>query len=132
MVNDWRRGLVYWVRNYLAELTGASIYRIPRRWCLILRRRTGGRREGKSPGSTNVAFTEARLSAKDGLPIAVHCDVVMLLGTWRTDGKRPTLARIVSAGRRTCGYGEPSSDRVHVYLGAKIFHSPWLSTLHQS
>jgi hypothetical protein len=53
---------------------------------LIWRRRAGGRREGKSPGSANVAFTEARLPVKDELPIAVHCDVVMLLGTWRTGG----------------------------------------------
>jgi hypothetical protein len=48
MVNDWRRGLVHGLRNYLAELTGASIYRIPRWWRLILRRRAGGRTEGKS------------------------------------------------------------------------------------
>jgi hypothetical protein len=46
MVDYQRRGLVHWMRNYLAELTGASIYRIPRRWSLIWRRRAGGRREG--------------------------------------------------------------------------------------
>jgi hypothetical protein len=117
------------MHNYLAELTGASIYRIPWRWRLIWRRCAGDRREGKSPGSANVAFIEARLLVKDGLPIAVHYDVEMLLGMWRMGGKRSTPARIISVGRRISGYGEPSSDRVRTYPGDKIFYSPWLSTL---
>jgi hypothetical protein len=83
MVNDLGRELVHWVRNNLAELTGASIYREQWRWRLIWRRRAIDRREGKSPRSANVAFTEARLPTMDKLPITVHCDVVMLLGTWR-------------------------------------------------
>ena len=80
---------MHWVRNNLEELTGASIYREQWRWRLICTRRVGDRSEGKSPGSANVAFTEARLPAMDGLPITVHCDVVMLLGTWHRyeDGK---------------------------------------------
>jgi hypothetical protein len=47
-VDDPSQGLVRWMRNYLAELTGVAIYRVLRRWRLILRRRAGGRREGKS------------------------------------------------------------------------------------
>jgi hypothetical protein len=129
MVDDQRQELVHWVRNNLAELTGASIYRFHQWWRSILRRRAVDRREGKSPGSANVALTEARLPAMDGLPIAVHCDMVMLLGTWRMGGKRPMPARIISAGRRTSGYGEPSSDRVRANPGAKIFYSPRLSSL---
>jgi hypothetical protein len=79
-----------------------------------------------------VAFTEARLPAKDELRISVHCNVVMLIGTWRMGGKRPTPARIILVGRRTSGYGEPSSDLVRTYPGAKIFYSPWLSTLRRA
>jgi hypothetical protein len=44
-VNDQRRELVLWMRNYLAELTGASIYRVLRRWHQILRRCACGREE---------------------------------------------------------------------------------------
>jgi hypothetical protein len=82
-VNDQARELVHWVCNNLAELTWASIYREQRRWRLIWRRHAVDQREGKSPGSANVAITEARLLRMDRLPITVHCDVVMLLGTWR-------------------------------------------------
>jgi hypothetical protein len=62
---------------------GASIYREQCWWRLIWRRRVVDQREGKSLGSANMAFTEARLPVMDGLPITVHCDVVMLLGRWR-------------------------------------------------
>jgi hypothetical protein len=51
LVNDQRRELVHWVHNNLAELTGASIYRINQRWCPIWRRRASGLREGKFPGA---------------------------------------------------------------------------------
>jgi hypothetical protein len=44
LVDDQRQGLVHWMRNYLAKLTGASIYRVLWWWRLILRRRAGGRR----------------------------------------------------------------------------------------
>jgi hypothetical protein len=47
LVNDQRRELVLWMRNNLAELTGASIYRVHQLWRPILRRCAGGRREGK-------------------------------------------------------------------------------------
>jgi hypothetical protein len=47
LVNDQRRELVLWMRNNLAELTGASIYRVHQQWLPILRRCAGGRREGK-------------------------------------------------------------------------------------
>jgi hypothetical protein len=38
-VDNPRHGLVRWVCDYLAELTGAAIYRFHQRWWLILRRR---------------------------------------------------------------------------------------------
>jgi hypothetical protein len=83
LVDNHRRDLVHWVRNNLADLVDHSIYRSQQRWHPIWRRCAGGRREGKSLGSANMAFTEARLPMMDGLPITAHCDVVMLLGTWR-------------------------------------------------
>ena len=62
-----------------------------------------------------VAFTVARPPAMDGLASTVYCDMLQLLGTWRTVGKRLTPARAISAGRRSSGYGEPTSDRVRAY-----------------
>jgi hypothetical protein len=44
-VNNRRRELVLWMRNNLAELTGASSYRVHQWWRPILRRCAGGRRE---------------------------------------------------------------------------------------
>jgi hypothetical protein len=52
MVDDQRQELVNWVHNNLAELTGASIYKIHRRWRPIWRRRAGGQREGKFTGAS--------------------------------------------------------------------------------
>jgi hypothetical protein len=37
---------VDWMLDYLAELTGGSIYRIHERWRLIREKTCGGRREG--------------------------------------------------------------------------------------
>jgi hypothetical protein len=82
--------------------------------------------------SVIVAFTVAKPPAMDRLTTMVHCDALKLLGTWRTGGKRPTPAGIITAGHRASGYGEPSSDRVRAYLGAKIFYSPRLSTLRRA
>jgi hypothetical protein len=65
--------------------------------------------------SVIVAFTMARPPVMDGLTAMVHCDVLKLLGTWRTVGKWPTPSRAISAGHRQSGYGEPTSDRVRVY-----------------
>jgi hypothetical protein len=46
-VDNPRHGLVRWVCDYLAELTGAAIYRFHQRWWLILRRRAvAGEKEG--------------------------------------------------------------------------------------
>jgi hypothetical protein len=47
LVNDRRQELVLWMRNNLAKLTGASIYRVPQWWRPILRRCAGSRREGR-------------------------------------------------------------------------------------
>jgi hypothetical protein len=47
-VDDPRQGLVRWMRKYLAEPTGAAIYRVLQRWRPISRKGGGGRREGKS------------------------------------------------------------------------------------
>jgi hypothetical protein len=82
--------------------------------------------------STTVAFTMAKPPAMDGLPTTLHCNVVKLLGTWRMGGRRPMPARIITTGHRASGYGEPSSDQVRAYLGAKIFYSPRLSTLRRA
>jgi hypothetical protein len=38
---------VLWLRDNLTKLAAHSIYSVLRRWRLILRRRAGGRREGK-------------------------------------------------------------------------------------
>jgi hypothetical protein len=76
-----------------------------------------------------VDGTVARPPAMDGLATRVHCDVLNLPGTWHTIGKRPTPVKIIPAGRRPSGYGEPNSDRVQANLGTKIFYSPQLSTL---
>jgi hypothetical protein len=70
---------------------------------------------GKVLAQVIVAFTVARSPAMDGLTAMVHRDVLQLLGTWRTVGKRPTPARAISAGHRSSGYGEPTSDRVQAY-----------------
>jgi hypothetical protein len=51
LVNDRRRELVLWMSNNLAELTGASIYRVLQRWRLILRSCAGAWREGSFTGA---------------------------------------------------------------------------------
>jgi hypothetical protein len=51
LVDDQRRELVLWTRNNLAELTGASIYRVHQWLHPILRRCGGGRREGMFTGA---------------------------------------------------------------------------------
>jgi hypothetical protein len=51
LLNDQRRELVLWMRNNLAELTGASIYRVHQWWRPILRRCAGDRREGRFTGA---------------------------------------------------------------------------------
>jgi hypothetical protein len=79
-----------------------------------------------------VAFTVARPPAMDGLTAMVHYDVLKLLGTWRKNGRQPTLARIISAGRRPSGYNEPTSDRVRAYPGTKIFYPSRLSIARQA
>jgi hypothetical protein len=38
LVDNLRHGLVRWMRKYLAEFTGAEIYRFHRWWQLIFRR----------------------------------------------------------------------------------------------
>jgi hypothetical protein len=81
------------MRNYLAEFTGATIYRFHWWWRLILRWRTGGRREGWSLAQEMRGFHVARLSAMNQLPKVAYCDVVKLQGMWPSCGMRPTPAR---------------------------------------
>jgi hypothetical protein len=61
-VDDQRQGLVPWMHNYLVELTGASIYRVLRRWRLILRSCAGGRREGKCTDACDCGFHHGKAS----------------------------------------------------------------------
>jgi hypothetical protein len=65
----------------------------------------GSERAEESPELSIVAFTGALSQAMDRLPKVVYCDVVTPLIMWRTGGKRPTWARIISAGRRESCYG---------------------------
>jgi hypothetical protein len=46
LVDNLRHGWVHWVCDYLAELTGVTIYRCHRRWRLILRRRAAAEERG--------------------------------------------------------------------------------------
>jgi hypothetical protein len=47
-VDDLGHGLVYWVRDYLAESMARSIYRTQGRWPMNLRWCGGGQREGRA------------------------------------------------------------------------------------
>jgi hypothetical protein len=76
MVDDQERELVHWVRNNLAELTGASIYRVHQRWRLIWRRRADGRREGRLLVRVTMAFTRATTLMIDMPSIVTYDDVV--------------------------------------------------------
>jgi hypothetical protein len=82
------------------------------------------KRRGESPAQVIVAFTVAKPPAMDGRTSTVYCDVLKHLGPWRTVGKRPAPARVISTGRRTSGYGGQSGDRARAYPGAKIFSPP--------
>jgi hypothetical protein len=77
------------------------------------------KRGGESPAQVIVAFTVAKPPAMDKLTVMVDCDVLKLLGTWCMVGKRPTPVRIILAGRRPSGYGEPTSDRVRAYPASR-------------
>jgi hypothetical protein len=57
----------------------------------------------------------------NGQAKAIHCDVVLRLGMWRTIGERLTPVRIISASRSPSGYGELNSDRARTNPSAKIF-----------
>ena len=61
-MDDPRQGLVRWMRKYLAEFTGLAIYRFHRRWRPILRRRAGGRREGRSLAQVIRGFHRGKAS----------------------------------------------------------------------
>jgi hypothetical protein len=64
-VNDERRELVLWMRNNLAELTRASIYRVHQRWRSVWRRRTGGRRDGRFTGASCRGFHRGSVSGDE-------------------------------------------------------------------
>jgi hypothetical protein len=82
------------------------------------------KRGGESPAQVIVAFTVAKPPVMDKLTSTVYFDVLKPLGTWHTVGKRPAPTRVISASRRTSGYGGRSGDRARAYPGAKIFSPP--------
>jgi hypothetical protein len=53
---------VLWLRDNLTELVAHSIYSVLRWWRLILRRRAGGRREGKCTGAGDRACHHGKVS----------------------------------------------------------------------
>jgi hypothetical protein len=53
------------MRDYLAELTGAVIYRFHRRWHPILRRRAGGWREGRSLAQVIRGFQRGKATGDE-------------------------------------------------------------------
>jgi hypothetical protein len=59
---------------------------------------------GRSLARVTVAFTGATTQMIDRPSIVTYGDVVTLLIMWHTGGKRPTPARIISAGHRVSGY----------------------------
>jgi hypothetical protein len=48
LVDDLGHGLLYWVRDYLAEPMARSIYRARGQWLVNLKSRAGGRRERRT------------------------------------------------------------------------------------
>jgi hypothetical protein len=62
MVANQRQGLVLWLGDNLAELTGASIYGVLWWWRLILRSCAGGRREEKCIGAVDHGFHRGKAS----------------------------------------------------------------------
>jgi hypothetical protein len=68
-VDDQRRELVHWVRNNLAELTGASIHQ---RWRPIWRRRAGDQREGEVTGAS---YRGIHWSNDSDDRHAIYCDL---------------------------------------------------------
>jgi hypothetical protein len=62
-VDSPRHGRVRWMHDYLAKLTRAVIYRFHQRWHPILRRHTGGRREGMSLAQVIRGFHRGKASS---------------------------------------------------------------------
>jgi hypothetical protein len=62
LVDDLRHELVYWLLDYLAELTACSIYRIPERWPVNLRWCGGGRRERRALSQEIGGFHHGELT----------------------------------------------------------------------
>jgi hypothetical protein len=65
LVDNSRQGLVRWMRNYLAEFTGTTIYRFHRRLRLILRWRAGGQREGRSLAQEMHGFNHGKITGDE-------------------------------------------------------------------
>jgi hypothetical protein len=47
----------------------------------------------------------AKTPAMDGLATRVHCDVLNLLGTWRSSGRRLNPVKFIWTGRESGGHG---------------------------
>jgi hypothetical protein len=65
VVDDRRRGLVFWLCNNLAELMVHSIYSLQERWLRILEKRAGGRREEWVTGERYRGFHRGNASGDD-------------------------------------------------------------------
>jgi hypothetical protein len=131
MVNDWRWGLVHWIRNYLAELTEASIYRISRRWRLILRKRAGGWRKEKS-----LAWALSWISLKYWLRRWTSY-LRRSVATWWNGWRRGSAARnggttamVAWPHCGATGHDDRATTVSHLHLLPKIFHPAKLSARH--
>jgi hypothetical protein len=80
MVANWMEGLVLWLRDNLAEITGAWIYRAQWRWCPIWRRCAGDRRKEKVP-DVNYHGSH-RLRSYDGHWWAITAGNDVVKGSW--------------------------------------------------
>jgi hypothetical protein len=115
LVDDQRRELVLWMRNNLAELTGAAIYSFDRRWRPIWRKRDGGRREGR--------FTDAgyrgihwRVDSEDRQ--ATYCDQLRrgnktIAWQARVNGNHHRNDRVATSRRKWMGDRAATMLRFH-------------------
>jgi hypothetical protein len=58
--------------------------------------------------------------------MAVYCDMVTLLNMWLLGGKRQTLARVISTGRRASEYGDQltTSSAFKIFSPSAVIRTP--------